>query len=162
MLFRSVDRDSLQVVPRADLILGNDKNGNFLSEIKRGRVGLSNELVSHVIELKCAEPISSFTGWSKVFQKEIVRINTELAKINAMLLPSASHPFMNPKEEMVLWPYDSNEIYNAYDRIFNCKGHGWCNLQSTHLNISFNGDAQFGPLHAAVRQIGRASCRERV
>ena len=146
-----VDRDSLQVVPRADLILGNDKNGNFLSEIKRGRVGLSNELVSHVIELKCAEPISSFTGWSKVFQKEIVRINTELAKINAMLLPSASHPFMNPKEEMVLWPYESNDIYNAYDRIFNCKGHGWCNLQSTHLNISFNGDAQFGPLHAAVR-----------
>lgn len=146
-----VDRDSLQVVPRADIVLGKDKNGNFLSEIKRGNVGLSNELVAHVVELKCANPISSFAGWSKAFHKEIIYINKELAKINAMLLPSASHPFMNPKEEMVLWPYESNEIYNAYDRIFNCKGHGWCNLQSTHLNISFNGDAQFGPLHAAVR-----------
>lgn len=146
-----VDRDSLQVVPRADIVLGKDKNGNFLSEIKRGNVGLSNELVAHVVELKCANPISSFAGWSKKFHKEIIYINKELAKINAMLLPSASHPFMNPKEEMVLWPYESNEIYNAYDRIFNCKGHGWCNLQSTHLNISFNGDAQFGPLHAAVR-----------
>jgi hypothetical protein len=67
-----------------------------------------------------------------------------------MLLPSAAHPFMDPAE-MQLWPYDCNDIYQTYDRIFNCKGHGWANLQSTHLNLSFDGDDEFGELHAAIR-----------
>jgi carboxylate-amine ligase len=146
-----VDKDTLQVIPRADIPLGKDKKGNNLSDIRRGDVGLSNELVSHVIELKCAEPTSSFSLWSKNFHKEIIHINKELVKINAMLLPSATHPFMNSQEEMVIWPYDANEIYTTYDRIFNCKGHGWANLQSAHLNISFNGDDQFEVLHAAIR-----------
>ena len=146
-----VDKDTLQVIPRADIPLGKDKKGNNLSDLRRGDVGLSNELVSHVIELKCAEPTSSFSLWSKNFHKEIIHINKELAKINAMLLPSATHPFMNSQEEMVIWPYDANEIYTTYDRIFNCKGHGWANLQSAHLNISFNGDDQFEVLHAAIR-----------
>lgn len=146
-----VDKDTLQVIPRADIPLGKDKKGNNLSDIRRGDVGLSNELVSHVIELKCAEPTSSFSLWSKNFHKEIIHINKELAKTNAMLLPSATHPFMNSQEEMVIWPYDANEIYTTYDRIFNCKGHGWANLQSAHLNISFNGDDQFEVLHAAIR-----------
>ena len=67
-----------------------------------------------------------------------------------MLLPSACHPFMDPAE-MQLWPYDCLDIYQTYDRIFNCKGHGWSNLQSTHLNLSFDGDEEFGELHAAIR-----------
>lgn len=87
-----VDKDTLQVIPRADIPLGKDKKGNNLSDIRRGDVGLSNELVSHVIELKCAEPTSSFSLWSKNFHKEIIHINKELAKINAMLLPWATHP----------------------------------------------------------------------
>jgi hypothetical protein len=52
---------------------------------------------------------------------------------------------------MKLWPYDCLDIYQTYDRIFNCKGHGWANLQSTHLNLSFDGDEEFGELHAAIR-----------
>lgn len=146
-----VNKETLQVIPRADIALGKDKKGVPLSDVQRGNVGLSNELVSHIVELKCAEPISSFALWSNNFHKEIIHLNKELAKINAMLLPSATHPFMNSHEEMVLWPYDCNDIYSTYDRIFNCKGHGWANLQSTHLNISFNGDAQFESLHAAIR-----------
>jgi gamma-glutamyl:cysteine ligase YbdK (ATP-grasp superfamily) len=69
-----------------------------------------------------------------------------------MLLPTAAHPFMDPAE-MKLWPYDCLDIYQAYDRIFNCKGHGWANLQSTHINLSFNGDEEFGKLHAAIRAL---------
>jgi gamma-glutamyl:cysteine ligase YbdK (ATP-grasp superfamily) len=54
---------------------------------------------------------------------------------------------------MQLWPYDCLDIYQAYDRIFNCKGHGWANLQSTHINLSFNGDEEFGKLHGAIRAL---------
>ena len=41
----------------------------------------------------------------------------------------------------------------TYDRIFNCKGHGWANLQSTHINLSFHGDDEFGKLHGAIRAL---------
>ena len=150
MEFMIVDRETLQVLPRADIPLGKDKDGNQLSDVEYDDIGLSNELVSHVLEFKCAHPKSTFDGLGKRFFHEIRRANKKLEKINAMLLPSAAHPFMDPAE-MQLWPYDCNDIYQTYDRIFNCKGHGWANLQSTHLNLSFDGDDEFGELHAAIR-----------
>jgi len=150
MEFMIVDRDTLQVLPRADIPLGKDKDGNQLSDVEYDDIGLSNELVSHVLEFKCAHPKSTFDGLGKRFFHEIRRANKKLEKIGAMLLPSAAHPFMDPAE-MQLWPYDCLDIYQTYDRIFNCKGHGWANLQSTHLNLSFDGDDEFGELHAAIR-----------
>jgi gamma-glutamyl:cysteine ligase YbdK (ATP-grasp superfamily) len=150
MEFMIVDRNTLNVLPRADVPLGKDKDGNQLSDIEYDDIGLSNELVSHVLEFKCAHPKSTFDGLGKRFFHEIRRANKKLEKINAMLLPSACHPFMDPAE-MQLWPYDCLDIYQTYDRIFNCKGHGWANLQSTHLNLSFDGDEEFGELHAAIR-----------
>ncbi|MCQ2098468.1 MAG: glutamate-cysteine ligase family protein [Fibrobacter sp.] len=152
MEYMIVDRDTLDVLPRADVPLGHDKNGEQLSDVEHGPIGLSNELVSHVLELKCANPVDSLKNLGKTFHKEVLVANEKLKSINAMLLPSAAHPFMDPAT-MQLWPYDCNEIYETYDRIFNCKGHGWANLQSTHINLSFNGDEEFGKLHAAIRAL---------
>ena len=42
-------------------------------------------------------------------------------------------------------------VYEAFDRIFDCRGHGWANLQSVHLNLPFGDDDEFGRLHAAIR-----------
>lgn len=152
MEYMIVDRDTLDVLPRADVPLGQNKNGEQLSDVEHGPIGLSNELVSHVLELKCANPVDSLKNLGKTFHKEVLVANEKLKSINAMLLPSAAHPFMDPAT-MQLWPYDCNEIYETYDRIFNCKGHGWANLQSTHINLSFNGDEEFGKLHAAIRAL---------
>jgi carboxylate-amine ligase len=85
------------------------------------------------------------------FKKNISEINRQLAKHDAMLLSSAAHPWMNPSTETKLWQHDSNEVYLAYDRIFNCKGHGWSNLQSTHINLPFYDDEEFSKLHTAIR-----------
>lgn len=146
-----VSKDTEKVLPRVDAVLGKDENGENLSDVEHGPVGLSNELVSHVLEFKCAEPTASLEGWDKTFHKEILSANKKLATIGGELLPSAAHPFMDPMTETVLWPYDCGEIYEAYNRIFDCRGHGWANLQSTHLNISFCGDEEFGKLHAGIR-----------
>ncbi len=150
MEYMIVDRDSLNVLPRADVPLGKDESGMQLSDVEHGPIGLSNELVSHVLEFKCAEPVESLKHLGKTFHHEILKANESLKSINAMLLPTAAHPFMDPAE-MKLWPYDCLDIYETYDRIFNCKGHGWANLQSTHINLSFHGDEEFGKLHGAVR-----------
>src|SRR5678809_520166 len=60
---------------------------------------------------------------------------------------------MNPERETRLWPHEDNEIYEAFDRVFGCTGHGWSNLQCTHLNLPFAGDAEFARLHAAIRLV---------
>ena len=66
-------------------------------------------------------------------------------------MPTAMHPWMNPRTETRIWPRENAEIYAAFDRIFDCKRHGWANLQSMHLNLPFANDHEFARLHAAVR-----------
>jgi len=58
---------------------------------------------------------------------------------------------MDPRREMVLWPHEYHAVYEAFHRLFDCRGHGWANLQSVHLNLPFEGDEEFGALHAAIR-----------
>jgi carboxylate-amine ligase len=87
------------------------------------------------------------------FSENIKRINSILSKWNAMLMPTAAHPLMDPMTETKLWPHENNEVYAIYNKIFDCRGHGWSNLQSTHLNLPFYDDEEFAKLHAAIRLI---------
>ena len=60
---------------------------------------------------------------------------------------------MNPLTDTELWKHSYSEVYELYNRIFNCKGHGWSNVQSTHINLPFFDDKEFEKLHAAIRII---------
>lgn len=147
-----VDRDTLDVKPILDKLL-HDLAGAHVNEVERGAIAWSNELVLHVIELKTNGPARDLAGLHEDFQKEVVEVNSLLKKYNAMLMPGPMHPWMDPYKEMHLWPHDYNPIYEAYNRIFDCRGHGWANLQSTHINLPFEGDEEFEKLHAAIRII---------
>jgi hypothetical protein len=68
-------------------------------------------------------------------------------------MPAGMHPWMDPESETRLWPHEYGEVYRAFDRIFGCRGHGWANLQSTHLNLPFADDDEFARLHAAIRLV---------
>lgn len=152
MEYMIVDRTTLQVLPAADRVL-HAAAGKITNEISADGMAWSNELVLHVIEVKTDGPAVSFEGLGDVFQQQLGKIEEILAPMGAMLMPGAMHPLMNPHTEMKLWPHDYNPIYEAYNRIFDCRGHGWANLQSTHLNLPFSGDEEFEQLHAAVRLI---------
>jgi len=147
-----VDKETLQVKPIADDLLKHEL-GSIGSDFENGIITWSNELVLHVIEIKSTRPEADLAMLEKAFVRNITQINSILNEWNAMLLPTAAHPFMDPYADSQLWPHDNNEVYALYDKIFNSKGHGWSNLQSTHLNLPFNGDAEFAKLHAAIRLI---------
>ena len=147
-----VDKDTLAVKPVTDEVLKHEL-GQYGSDFENGIVTWSNELVLHVIELKSTKPELNFNLLENGFADDIRRINAILDKYNAMLMPTAAHPFMNPLTDTKLWPHDSNEVYELYDKIFDSKGHGWSNLQSTHLNLPFYDDEEFAKLHAAIRLI---------
>jgi carboxylate-amine ligase len=127
--------------------------GELSSDYENGVISWSNELALHVVELKTTDPADSFYPLARQFQENVRKINGELASMNARLMPSAMHPWMNPLTEMKLWPHDNSPIYEAFNRVFDCRGHGWANLQSVHLNLPFKNDAEFARLHAAIRLI---------
>jgi len=147
-----VDRDTLKIRPVADHVL-ETVAGHITNEVDCGKLRWSNELVLHVIELKTNGPVSRLAGLHRVFQRDVQRINEILAPLNACLMGSAAHPFMDPLSETHLWPHGDKEIYQALDRVFGCRGHGWSNLQSAHLNLPFYDDEEFASLHAAVRLV---------
>jgi carboxylate-amine ligase len=147
-----VDAATLDVRPIADRVIAAE-HGSVENEIERGPFAWSNELARHVIELKTNGPVGGFGGLARGFGAEIARVEALLAPLGARLLPTAMHPWMDPTREFQIWPHGSRAIYEAFHRIFDCRGHGWANLQSAHVNLSFDGDEEFGRLHAAVRAL---------
>lgn len=145
-----VDQKSLNVKSIADRLLFAIAKEQ-VSDVNLGKVELSNELVLHVIELKCSNPAPNLFDLPEAFQQGIKHINEALLPFNACLLPTGMHPWMNPVKETKLWPHAHSPVYEAYNRIFNCSGHGWANLQSLHLNLPFADDAEFAKLHTAIR-----------
>lgn len=145
-----VDREGLSVLPVCDRLL-TAETGRIANDVEFDDVSWSNELALHLVELKTARPAACLDGLADAFQRHITRINRHLAAIDGRLLPTAMHPWMNPREQLRLWPHDYHEIYAAFDRIFDCRRHGWANLQSVHLNLPFADDDEFGRLHAAIR-----------
>lgn len=146
-----VHKDNLAVTPVSDLLLHQAAGNKEALEVAFGDIAWSNELVLHVIELKSNGPAVSLPPLVGKFQENIRHINQILARHQAMLMPGGVHPLMNPYKETKLWPYGQNEIYEQYNKIFDCRGHGWSNLQSTHINLPFANDAEFARLHAAIR-----------
>ena len=145
-----VSAASLDVLPAADEVL-RAAAGEYVADVERGDVSWSNELALHVIELKTTEPARSLEPLAGAFQENVRQINGLLAPLGGRLMPSAMHPWMDPQRELKLWPHDNSPVYEAFHRIFDCRGHGWANLQSVHLNLPFAGDEEFARLHAAIR-----------
>ncbi|MFG0285547.1 MAG: glutamate-cysteine ligase family protein [Phycisphaerales bacterium JB039] len=150
------DSQTLDVRPIADEVL-KAVTGGYTSDAEPdgpgGVIGWSNELALHVIELKTIAPVGSLEGLAPEFQEHVGRINAILAPMGARLLPTAMHPWMDPDRDLRLWPHEYNAVYEAFNRIFSCRGHGWANLQSAHLNLPFANDEEFGRLHAAIRAV---------
>jgi carboxylate-amine ligase len=147
-----VDTESLSVRPVADELL-KSVGGGYDLQVDLGPVAWSNELALHVIEMKCNGPVGSLSGLSELFQEHVGRMQTLLRPQRARLLSTAMHPWMDPERELKLWPHENDVIYQTFDRIFDCRGHGWANLQSMHINLPFANDAEFGRLHAAIRLV---------
>lgn len=147
-----VARDTLAALPVADRLL-TGPDGVPVNEIEAGELAWSNELVLHVVEFKTNGPAPSLVPLAARFAEAVATVNRRLGPMDGMLLPTAMHPLFDPDTETRLWPHGQNEIYTAYDRIFQCRGHGWSNLQSMHINLPFFDDTEFVRLHAAIRAV---------
>jgi gamma-glutamyl:cysteine ligase YbdK (ATP-grasp superfamily) len=147
-----VDRETLDVRPLADLLL-REVSGKWATQVQRGPMSWCNEFALHVVEVQTVDPAPSLAGLAPRYQESVRAINALLRPLGARLMPTSMHPWMRPSREGVLWPRRGARIYQTYDGIFNCRRHGWTNIQSLQVNLSFAGDGEFGRLHDAVRLV---------
>lgn len=147
-----VRKNDLDILPVTDRVI-HAVSGTYESEIELGPLNWSNELVLHVIELKTNGPAPALEPLPNMFLSDTRKINRILESVDGRLMPTAMHPWMDPLLETRLWPHEYSPVYEAYNRIFGCRGHGWSNLQSQHINLPFANDEEFGRLHAAIRLI---------
>ncbi|MBU42269.1 MAG: glutamate--cysteine ligase [Spirochaetaceae bacterium] len=143
-----VDSVSMEIRSVADQIL--NLNGTVVDEVQREGTSWSNELVSHVLEVKTDPPVQSAARAFRLLGRDLEEILAGLNEKGYTLLGTGMHPFMNP-DDMQLWPGENGPIYETFHRIFDCRGHGWSNLQSMHLNLPFKNDQEFGQMMAAIR-----------
>jgi len=147
-----VNKDTLDVLPICDKLLFSLDHTES-NEVSLGKIAASNELALHVIELKTNGPTESLEKLDELFHQALHKMQPILKENNAVLMPTGMHPWFNPEGGFCLWPHGDKTIYNTYHRIFNCSGHGWSNLQSTHINLPFATDEEFAKLHSAIRFI---------
>ena len=145
-----VDKETLAVQPKSDVIL-SALAGKQVDEVVLDEIAISNELVMHVLELKNNGPKPPHDPVADQFQRTIMLLQPLLEEHQLQLLPTGAHPWMNPLVETIRWPHGNNAIYQQYNTIFNCQGHGWSNLQSMHVNLPFANDEEFAELHNSIR-----------
>ena len=144
-----VDGETLDVAPAADELL-EAAAGELTDEFENGEIAWNNELALHVIELKCNGPRPTLDGLGAAFAANVASRTTSSA---ARACGSCRRRCIRgwTRTTSKLWPHGTRTIYETFDRIFSCKGHGWANLQSLQINLPFAGDEEFARLHAAIR-----------
>ena len=125
-------------------------HGRPTSDIEFDNVGFSNELAAHVFEIKTVAPERTLDRAERRLVAGLRRFSTVLQdRFGARLLPTGMHPFMRP-EATALWPRAGQRIYRAYDRIFGIRGHGWLNVQASHVNLPFGTEEETVAMHNAI------------
>jgi hypothetical protein len=62
------------------------------------------------------------------------------------------HPLLN-LQETTYWDHDEQEYYQAYDRLFNIKQHGWLNIQALQINIPYADKEELVAMFNKIRSL---------
>ncbi len=144
-----VDRD-LNVLPVAEQVLAL-LGGRPCSDVELGRVGISNEIVDHVLELKNDVPHRSLRRAEEDLVEGARRLGLLLDdRFRARLLPGGMHPWFNPDRARI-WRRSGRRIYGTYARLFELHTHGWANVQAVHVNLPLGSNDEAAAMMNAAR-----------
>ena len=111
---------------------------------------VSKELQKHAIELIPARPGSLSYLESNLYQGLCELYRATNHEYGFMGL--GMHPLLN-LEETTYWDHDEQEYYQAYDRLFNIKQHGWLNIQALQINIPYADKEELVAMFNKIRSL---------
>ena len=115
-----------------------------------GGILVSKELQKHAIELIPARPGSLCFLESNLYQglSELYRATNHEYGFMGL----GMHPLLT-LDETTYWDHDEQEYYQAYDRLFNIKQHGWLNIQALQINIPYTGKDELVAMFNKIRSL---------
>jgi gamma-glutamyl:cysteine ligase YbdK (ATP-grasp superfamily) len=114
---------------------------------------LSKELQMHVLELKPNTPFEGPREFENTMQNAVIEVSEFLEDtFGANMLGLGMHPLLDLQDARV-WSHRDKRIYDTLGKIFDLRQHGWVNIQSFQLNLSFAGEQDAVRLYNCIAQI---------
>jgi len=148
--FSVVDHE-LHPLPIVDKII-KQIHGRIVNNVKMNKFSFGKELQAHVLEIKANRPFYSPQMFEETIQEAVETILSILEKQHARLLGLGMHPLLDLSKAKI-WTHRDRQIYEALGRIFNLKQHGWLNIQSFQLNLSYRNGKDAIKLHNMLNSI---------
>jgi gamma-glutamyl:cysteine ligase YbdK (ATP-grasp superfamily) len=149
--FSLVD-ENLKALPIVDKVI-KDLYGRVVNFVELGEFTFGKELQLHVMEVKPNKPFKSPKAFEETMHEAVLRLNELLERrYGASLLGTGMHPTLK-LEETAVWPHRHKQIYEAFSRIFDLRRHGWLNIQSFQLNISYADEAKGILMHNLLANV---------
>ncbi|OPY50311.1 MAG: Carboxylate-amine ligase YbdK [Methanosaeta sp. PtaU1.Bin112] len=145
----SINDKNCRPLPISDRIIERIA-GRLDHEVHFGGILVSKELQKHAIELIPKRPGSLSFLESNLYQglRELYRAtNYEYG-----FMGLGMHPLLK-LNETTYWDHDEQEYYQAYDRLFNIKQHGWLNIQALQINIPYSDNEELLAMHSKIRSL---------
>ena len=124
--------------------------GQVQHEVAFGGILVSKELQKHAIEL-----IPSRPGSLSFLEDSLYRGLCQLYRATNCeygFMGLGMHPLLK-LEETTYWDHDEQEYYQAYDRIFNIRQHGWLNIQALQINIPYSSPEEMVAMFNKIRSL---------
>ncbi len=136
----------LKPLPIVDRII-KDYCGKIVNFVELPEFSFGKEMQLHVMEVKANSPFQSPEVFEETMQNAVSILSGFLdERFGAHLIGTGMHPLLR-LEETGVWPHRHRKIYDEYGKVFNLKQHGWLNIQSYHLNLPYQREADGVLLH---------------
>jgi len=114
--------------------------GKIVNFVELPKFSFGKELQMHVMEVKANEPFKSPVEFEETMQNAVSILSQISGRYGARLLGTGMHPLLKLKDTSI-WPHYHSKIYRECGKIFDLNQHGWLNIQSFHLNLPFQKEA---------------------
>jgi gamma-glutamyl:cysteine ligase YbdK (ATP-grasp superfamily) len=146
----SLNTPGMVPVPESDLVLA-ELAGKEASEVFLGPATFTKELQKTVIELLPARPAEKVTELEGMLASGLSAFSHRFSG-RYFLMGLGMHPTLR-LADTAIWDHGEREYYEAYDRIFDLSRHGWLNIQSVQLNVSYEDEMSMIRRFNALRSL---------
>jgi len=135
-------------LPESDRILA-EVSGRWDGEIPLGRSIICKELQKTVLEFAPDHPSVRLSELESSVHNGIAEFYRRFQD-RYTLLGLGMHPTLSLDQTRV-WDHDEGEYYDAYDRLFSIRQHGWLNIQALQVNLEYQSWAELVEMHNTLR-----------
>ena len=125
-------------------------SGEVQYEVPFGGISVAKELQKHVLELIPANP-----GSLSFLEENLYHGLCELYRATNYeygFMGLGMHPLLT-LDQTTYWDHDEQEYYEAYDRLFNIRQHGWLNIQALQINYPYESPDEMVKMFNKIRSL---------